>query len=72
MKKDIKVTKYGRVANTDSEMAEAGIIAFELVKFEINFYGNVIESILDTKILSDGRQVVIEGCGYIKTGFELA
>lgn len=69
--KSIKVTKLSRVENTDQEMIQAGIVAFQLVKFEINFYGNVIESILDTKILSDGTQSVIEGDGYVQTGYQL-
>ena len=66
---NIKITKYGRVENTDKEMIDKGIVAFQLVKFEIIFYGNVIESVQDTKIMADGRQLVIDGDGFIERGF---
>lgn len=69
--KAITTTKYNRVENTDTELLSKGIVAFQLVKFTINFYGNEIETTHDTKIMKDGRQIVIGGCGYIKEGYEL-
>lgn len=69
--KTITTTKYNKVTNTDSEFLNKGIVAFQLVKFTINFYGNKIETTHDTKIMSDGKQIVIGGCGYIKEGYEL-
>lgn len=68
---NIKATKLTKVKNTDKELLNAGIVAFQLVKFEWSFYGNKMESILDTKIMADGKQIVIEGDGFIKTGFEV-
>ena len=69
--KTITTTKYKKVENTDKEFSNKGIVAFQLVKFTINFYGNEIETTHDTKIMNDGRQIVIGGCGYIKEGYEL-
>lgn len=69
--KTINTTKYNRVENTDKELLNAGIVAFQLVKFIINFFGSEIETTHDTKIMKDGRQIVIGGCGYIKDGYEL-
>lgn len=69
--KNLKITKYERVENTDKEMLAKGIVAFQLVKFEIDFYGNVIESVQDTKIMADGRQLVIDGDGFIEKEFEV-
>jgi len=69
--KAINTTKYGKVENTDLEFLAMGIVAFQLVKFEINFYGKLIETTHDTKIMKDGSQIVIGGCGYIKEGYIL-
>lgn len=69
--KTITTTKYNRVENTDKESLNIGVVAFQLVKFIIDFYGNKIETTHDTKIMEDGRQIVIGGCGYIKEGYEL-
>lgn len=69
--KSITLTKYNIVENTDKETLDKGIVAFQLVKFVINFYGNNIENIHNTKIMKDGRQIVIGGCGFIKEGYEL-
>lgn len=69
--KTITATKYNRVENTDAEFLAQGIVAFQLVQFEINFFGNVIETTHDTKIMKDGSQLVIGGCGYIPAGFAL-
>lgn len=69
--KAITTTRYNRVENTDEELLNKGIVAFQLVKFTINFYGHEIESTHDTKIMKDGRQIVVGGCGYIKDGYEL-
>lgn len=69
--KSITTVKYNRVENIDQEFLNEGIIAFQLVKFTINFFGAEIETTHDTKIMSDGRQFVIGGCGYIKEGYEV-
>lgn len=66
--KNLQITKLKRVENTDTETT-SNVIAFQLVKFTYKFYGNEMETILDTKILKDGNQVVIDGDGFIPAGF---
>jgi hypothetical protein len=41
---------------------------YQLVEFTINFYGNKMTSILDTKITKEGKQIVIDGNGFIEAG----
>ncbi len=67
----IKITKLNKVENTDKELLEKGIVAFQLVRFEYNFYSSNQSDVLDTKIMQDGRQIVIDGNGFIKEGFEI-
>ncbi len=68
----MKITKLERVENTDLEyVKESGIIAFQLVKFEYSFYGSQQSSILDTKIMQDGTQIVVDGNGFIKSGYQI-
>jgi hypothetical protein len=71
MSKELTTHKFNRVENTDKEFLKQGIVAFQLVRFEIDFFGTKIETTHDTKIMADGRQIVIGGCGFIKEGFEL-
>jgi hypothetical protein len=70
--KTINTIKFNKVKNTDKELLSKGIVAFQIVKFIINFFGNEIETTHDTKIMSDGSQFVIGGCGYIKDNYQLA
>ena len=69
--KSVTITKLQRVENTDAEMLEMGIVAFQMVKFEYTFYGSNQTDFLDTKIMADGRQIVIDGNGFIKEGTEI-
>ena len=69
--KNLTVTKFQRVENTDSQLLQNGIIAFQLVKMEYRFYGSKQTDVLDTKIMKDGRQIVIDGNGFIKAGYEI-
>ena len=43
-----------------------------MVEYVIDYFGNKITGSLDTKIMSDGSQVVIDGDGYIPAGYEIA
>ena len=70
--KTIITNKMTRVTNTDAGMAAQGVVAFQLVEFVINFFGNEITTTHDTKIMQDGKQFVIGGCGYIPDGYEVA
>lgn len=67
----LKITKLQKVEVPAEYQKEEGCIAFQLVKVVIDFYGKLIEDVLDTKILQDGRQIVITGNGYIKAGYEI-
>ena len=67
----LEITKLQKVEVPAEYQKEEGCIAFQLVKVVIDFYGKLIEDVLDTKILQDGRQIVISGNGYIKAGYEI-
>ena len=69
--KTITIKKMTRVENTDAEMAAKGIVAFQMVEFVINFFGNEITTTHDTKIMQNGDQFVIGGCGFIPEGFKV-
>lgn len=69
--KSITTVKFNKVATTDAQDLKSGIVAFEMVKFIINFFGTIIETTHDTKIMADGSQFVIGGCGYIEDGFKV-
>lgn len=64
--KTLKITKLQRTEVPAEFQKEEGCVAFELCEFEYSFYGNKQTCILDTKILSDGTQMVISGNGFIK------
>ena len=42
---------------------------YQLVEFTFDFFGQTMVSALDTKITKEGEQIVIEGDGFIKTGY---
>ena len=69
--KAITITRLQKVETTDKRDLRDGIIAFQLVNVEINFYSKIITDTLDTKIMKDGRQIVIDGNGYISAGTEI-
>lgn len=69
--KNVTITKLERVENTDAEFLAMGVVAFQLVKFSYNFYGSMTESVLDTKIMQDGRQIIIDGDGFTPAGTEI-
>lgn len=66
---ELKIERGKRV---DLKEPDGDIIAFQLVVFHIGFYGSKTTSSLDTKILSDGRQLVIDGCGLIPAGTNIS
>jgi hypothetical protein len=69
--KNITLTKRAKV-EAPKELKDAGVVAFQVVDFVVDYFGNKIESSHDTKILEDGRQLVIGGDGFIREGFEVA
>ena len=70
-KMKLEITKMPKVEVPAEFQEEEGCVAFQLVIVVINFYGKLIEDVLDTKILKDGRQIVINGNGYIRVGSEI-
>ena len=48
-----------------------GVVAFQFVDFEITFFGKIQRFTLDTKILQNGDQFVIDGNGWIKSGTKI-
>lgn len=71
MTNGFEVNKLEKEECTNPEMLAKGIVAFQICRFVIDFYGSKTVSELDTKIMDDGRQIVIDGCGFIPAGYEL-
>ena len=71
MSSAIKITKLGVIKTTDADDIKSGVVGFEMVRFEYEFYGNKQSDIIDTKVMADGRQIVIDGNGFIKAGTEI-
>jgi len=69
--KAIKITKLQKVEVPVEFQEEEGCVAFQMVKFEYTFYGKKQTDIIDTKIKKDGKQIVKDGNGFIKSGFEI-
>ena len=63
------ITKMKRV---DLPAVEDGIVAFQMVEIKGSFYGREVVSMLDTKIMEDGSQVIIDGDGWFKAGTVIA
>lgn len=68
--KTIKTNKKARIEVPEGEIKN--VVAVQLVEFVINFFGHEESFILDTKIMDDGRQIVVDGNGFIKSGYEVA
>lgn len=66
----ITIKRHARVELPTSEQYD-NIVAFQLVTFSYNFYGSLQSDTIDTKIMADGRQIVIDGNGFIKAGTEI-
>jgi hypothetical protein len=71
MKAQIEIKKLNLVQVPVEFQKEEGCVAFQLVELTYSFYGSVMTEIFDTKILSNGKQLVISGNGFIKDNFEI-
>lgn len=71
MENAIKTEKLQLVEVPFQFQKEEGCIAFQMVKLTYNFYGKQMSEFFDTKILLCGKQVVINGNGFIKDGFQI-
>lgn len=64
MSKSFKIEKMTFVQNPE----KGEVVGFQMIRYTLTFFGKVIEGVLDTKIMQDGSQVVIDGDGYLKEG----
>lgn len=62
---------YNKKALVKLPTVDDGIVAFQLVEYELDFFGSKVNGTVDTKIMEDGRQLVIDGDGFIKEGTEI-
>lgn len=70
--KSLVIEKFNKVENTDKEFLKKGIVAFQLVKITYSFYGQILTDVFDTKIMSNGDQIIIDGNGFIKGGLNIS
>lgn len=68
--KNVEIKKLTRIDVPTGEYED--IVAFQMVEYEIDYFGNKITGCLDTKIMKDGRQLVIGGDGFFADGYEIA
>ncbi len=47
------------------------LLGFQFVEFSFDFYGNLQEFTKDTKITKEGRQIVINGNGWVEDGTDI-
>lgn len=69
MMKKIELKRLQRVEAPKDEYKN--IVAFQIVEFTIDFYGNKQTFDLDTKITKDEKQLVISGNGFIEDGYDI-
>lgn len=67
----LMTTKKLKKVEAPAEDKAEGIEAYQAVEFTINFGNSETVDVLDTKIMTDGRQIVIGGNGFIPHGHEL-
>ncbi len=67
----IQVQKLNKIEVPTEYQKEEGCTAFQIVRLTYNFYGKQMTEDFDTKILKCGKQIVINGNGFIKDGFEI-
>lgn len=64
--------KKGQLVEVPVEyQEEEGCVAFQLVELSYSFYGNIMTSTHDTKILKNGKQIIHGGNGFIQNGIEI-
>lgn len=62
--KKLSIVKHATViAPNDEHHNNIGIVAFQLIDVSFNFFGTNQCSRYDTKIMKDGRQLIIDGDG---------
>jgi|LakMenE01Jun11ns_1017448.scaffolds.fasta_scaffold6305174_1 hypothetical protein len=66
----MKIKKLELVKNIETNEKNAPI-AFQLVEIVLSYYGNEQKFELDTKIMKNGDQIIIDGNGFIPAGTNL-
>jgi hypothetical protein len=67
----IKIEK-GQIVNVPAEyQEEEGCVAFQLIELTYTFFGKTMSQVFDTKIQKNGKQIVFNGNGFIKDGFQI-
>ena len=64
----IERLKFEPIKNNEDQPTLKG---FQMVKFEVDFYGNIQKFSLDTKITNEEKQLVVDGNGFIKAGTDI-
>ena len=71
MTQAIQVKKLQKVEVPEKHQKEEGCVAFQKVQITYCFYGKQMTELFDTKMLANGKQMVISGNGFIKDNFEI-
>lgn len=67
----MKIEKLHRVDVPVEAQESEGCVAFQLIRFTINYFGAKQTFTLDSKIMADGRQFVHGENGWVKYGTEI-
>lgn len=67
----MRAITYNKKTLVKLPVVDDGIVAFQMVEYVIDFFGNEVSNTLDTKIMEDGRQLIIGGDGFVKAGTEI-
>jgi hypothetical protein len=66
-----KITKGVFVKTEDNQDLKNGVLGFQMITIEYEFYGVNRTEDFDTKVMADGRQIIIDGSGFFKSGTEI-
>lgn len=70
--KNLSIVKHAEVlAPNDEYHNNLGIVAFQLIDVCFRVYGTDRQSRYDTKIMKDGRQLIIDGDGWLKDNTDI-
>ena len=67
----MRVEKLTKVNVPVEFQKEENCVAFQMVKITYSFYGSEMSEMFDTKILTNGTQIIVNGNGFIKDGFQI-
>ena len=67
----MKKVTVNKKAMVQAPAEDFPVVGYQMVEFVIDFFGNEIICIHDTRIMEDGSQFVIGGDGYIAHDYEV-